>query len=405
MKSMKEKLQVKWAIGLVMGLVLLAGLPLLGGCDNNSDDEKAELLLLVHSNEKMGSVAVTPEKALYRKGEKVELAATPVDGFIFQQWQSGTTVLSTEAVMELTMKTDTLISALFASAQTGDDEDLPEFTVEVDWTEAGGVVNVTPETGPYRQGTVLTLEAVPASGWLFKGWGGLTSTANPVQVVVDENLQIAALFEKIPVVSASDLKMVVEGVLQLDDGLWDFEIRLSDASGEVENIDDAVLTVAGFNATKDDFFDGLYVVEGLNLLPGAEVAVVLKYAWIGALSYKLNIPPMFSENNNLQYASNEGVLQLDWEDLDCDGYKFYRRFESSSGSVEADAWPLLTDSELSVTENEIYTSYVSVSLVPPVYFTVWLCPVNLLEPLEGLAPESRFMLIGRRGTRLSNKPA
>lgn len=405
MKSMKEKLQVKWAIGLVMGLVLSAGLPLLGGCDNNSDGEKAELLLLVHSNEKMGSVVVKPEKALYRKGEKVELTATPVDGFIFQQWQSGTTVLSTEAVMELTMKTDTLISALFASAQTVDDEDLPAFTVEVDWNAAGGVVNVSPETGPYRQGTVLTLEAVPASGWLFKGWEGLSPTANPVQVVVEDNLQIAALFEKIPVVSASDLKMVVEGVLQLDDGLWDFEIRLSDASGEVENIDDAVLTVAGFKATNDDFFNGLYGVEGLNLLPGAEVAVVLKHAWIGELSYKLNIPPMFSENNNLQYSFNEGVLQLDWEDLDCDGYKFYRFFESSSGSVEADAWPLLTESELSVTENEIFTSYISIALVPPVYYTLWLCPVNLLDDLEGLAPDSRFMLIGRRGTRLSNKPA
>lgn len=388
-----------------MGLVLLAGLPLLVGCDNSSDGEKAELLLLVHSNEKMGSVVVKPEKALYRNGEKVELTATPGAGFVFQQWQSGTTVLSTEEVMELTMITDTLISALFAAAQTGDDEDLPEFIVEVDWTAGGGVVNVSPETAPYRQGTVLTLEAVPALGWLFKGWEGLSSTANPVQVVVEEDLQIAALFEKIPVVSASDLKMEVAGVLQLDDGLWDFEIRLSDASGEVENIDDAVLTVAGFKATNDDFFNGLYGVEGLNLLPGAEVAVVLKHAWIGELSYKLNIPPMFSENNNLQYSFNEGVLQLDWEDLDCDGYKFYRLFESSSGSVEADAWPLLTESELSVTENEIFTSYISIALVPPVYYTLWLCPVNLLDDLEGLAPDSRFMLIGRRGTRLSNKPA
>ena len=63
----------------------------------------------------------------------------------------------------------------------------------------------------------------------------------------------------------------------------------------------------------------------------------------------------------------------------------------------ADAWPLLTESELSVTENEIFTSYVSVSLVPPVYYTLWFCPVNLSEPLEGLAPDSRFMLVVESG--------
>ena len=383
----------------------MAVLPLFMACDKSSSDMgKEELLLQVHCNEMMGSVLVKPEHDLFRKGEKVVLTASPADGFAFLRWQSGSTVLASDAELEFIIVSDTLLTALFALDNPAGDDNLPEYTVEVDWNANGGEVNVSPESGPYKQGTILTLEAVPNNGWRFKGWEGLTFSANPQQLIVDRDMEIEALFERIPVGSASDLEMEVVGVFQLDDGFWDFEISLTDASEKVENIDDAEIKVAGFKASKDDFFDGLYKVEGLNLSPGTEIAVVLKHSWVGERTYTLKIPPVFSENDNLQYSLNEGVLHLDWEELDCDAYKFYRKIDSSSGSVVVDAWPLLTDSQLSVTEHEIYNSNVSLSMVPPVYFSVWICPVNLLDSLEGLDSDSRIILVGRRGTRLSNKP-
>lgn len=53
-----------------------------------------------------------------------------------------------------------------------------------------------PYTKSYSQGTVVALEAVPSFGYTFNGWGKqLTSTDNPVFVVVDCNKSIAASFK------------------------------------------------------------------------------------------------------------------------------------------------------------------------------------------------------------------
>ncbi|MDG7014968.1 MAG: hypothetical protein JRM89_03145 [Nitrososphaerota archaeon] len=45
-----------------------------------------------------------------------------------------------------------------------------QFYVQVEGTAAGGAV--TPGTGWYDSGTVLSLEAVPSQGWQFEGWQG-----------------------------------------------------------------------------------------------------------------------------------------------------------------------------------------------------------------------------------------
>lgn len=381
------------------------GLLLLSNACNNKEKEilDGDFVLEVACNEVMGEVSVMPDQDYYRKGQEVMISATAKEGFVFKAWRAGVTELATSAILELKIESDTSVTALFESKENPDEDDLQAYTVDLDWTEGGERVTISPATGPYIEGSIITLEAVAMEGYRFIGWQGVSGQGNPVQLIVDSDLSIKALFEKIPVLNASDLRMKVDGHLNLANGFWDFEVRLTDVSGQIEDVDDAEVIVAGFKLTKDDFFEGLYEVGGLNLLAGEEITVVLKHQLTGERSYKITIPPTFSEDN-LDYAFADGVLQLDWEALDCDGYKFMRHFESNSGSITADSWPLLTASTLSVTENEIFTSYVSFQLTPPVYYTVWLCPVNKREPLDGLAADSHITLVGRRGTRLSNKP-
>ncbi len=58
-----------------------------------------------------------------------------------------------------------------------------------------GTVTVSPDLPAYMSGQVVTLTAVPASGWTFAGWSGaITSTDNPLVLTLTENKTITATF-------------------------------------------------------------------------------------------------------------------------------------------------------------------------------------------------------------------
>ena len=55
-----------------------------------------------------------------------------------------------------------------------------------------------PFTYNFDSGTSVTVEAVPASGYLFKNWGGdLSGTDNPTTIVLDCDKSITANFSQI----------------------------------------------------------------------------------------------------------------------------------------------------------------------------------------------------------------
>jgi uncharacterized repeat protein (TIGR02543 family) len=58
---------------------------------------------------------------------------------------------------------------------------------------AGGTVSTSPSGSSFAAGTVVTLTATPASGYVFSGWSGsLTGTANPATVTMDANKSVTA---------------------------------------------------------------------------------------------------------------------------------------------------------------------------------------------------------------------
>ena len=57
-----------------------------------------------------------------------------------------------------------------------------------------------PFTYNFDSGTSVTVEAVPASGHLFKNWGGdLSGTDNPTTIVMDCDKSITANFSQISI--------------------------------------------------------------------------------------------------------------------------------------------------------------------------------------------------------------
>ena len=60
---------------------------------------------------------------------------------------------------------------------------------------AGGNVTLNPTGGSYASGTVVTLTAVPSSGYIFTGWsGGLSGSTNPTTITMDGNKSVTATF-------------------------------------------------------------------------------------------------------------------------------------------------------------------------------------------------------------------
>lgn len=72
------------------------------------------------------------------------------------------------------------------------------YTLVTNVSPAGGGF-VSPSSGQYDDGTVITLTASPASGYNFAYWSGSASGSNPsVTIVMDANKNVTAYFEAVP---------------------------------------------------------------------------------------------------------------------------------------------------------------------------------------------------------------
>ena len=129
-----------------------------------------------------GTVEFDPARHLYDTGETVEVTAVPNPGWVFSGWAGALSGTDNPATLQITA--DAVIIALFTQ-QT--------YTIST-VVQGNGTISVEPE-GPYLLGESTTLQAVPTAGWRFVGWeGDVTSSANPVQVSVDDSMIIIAVF-------------------------------------------------------------------------------------------------------------------------------------------------------------------------------------------------------------------
>lgn len=74
-------------------------------------------------------------------------------------------------------------------------------SVEVEYSLAvassgQGTVQINPNKPTYQNGEIVTLTAIPDSGYQFAGWSGDASgTANPIQITMDSNKSVTTFFE------------------------------------------------------------------------------------------------------------------------------------------------------------------------------------------------------------------
>jgi hypothetical protein len=131
-----------------------------------------------------GSVSLSPSGGVYDVGTLVTLTAVPVSGGSFLGW--GGALSGTSNPTTLLVDGNKSVTANFTAVHT--------LTVS---TKGKGSVTLNPPGGAYPAGTVVTLTAVPGSGFRFAGWSGaLSGLANPTTLLMNGNKSVKATFKK-----------------------------------------------------------------------------------------------------------------------------------------------------------------------------------------------------------------
>ncbi|MFD1002770.1 InlB B-repeat-containing protein [Ohtaekwangia kribbensis] len=120
----------------------------------------------------------------YDAGSVATLTATPASGYTFTGWSGDVT--GTDASTTVTMDGDKNVTASFS---------ISSFTLSATVVpSAGGSVT---GTGTYTSGTIVTIEAVAASGYTFTGWtGDITGAAASQSVTVNSDMVVEANFQR-----------------------------------------------------------------------------------------------------------------------------------------------------------------------------------------------------------------
>lgn len=161
-----------------------------------------------------GSIVVTPapngSNGTYFAGTELTLTATATGANEFLNWTGDAT--SGSNVLIVVMDTNKAVTANFAPIAP------PTFALTLTLSPTnGGVVLATPPlkgSGVYSAGTTVALAAQPAVGFLFANWtGAITSTNNPLLIVMDGDKALRANFVARTPLSFASLKGSFAGLL------------------------------------------------------------------------------------------------------------------------------------------------------------------------------------------------
>ena len=136
-----------------------------------------------------GTVSIEPPNGPYEEGSKVTLTANFGEGYQFDGWSGDFSGMDNP--LTITMDTDKNITATFSEIP-------PEQYILSISTVGSGMITPDTAAGTYDDGAVLSLTAVPDSGWQFAGWSGdLSGTDNPASLTMDSDKSVTAIFTEI----------------------------------------------------------------------------------------------------------------------------------------------------------------------------------------------------------------
>jgi len=142
---------------------------------------------LTTNTEGQGTISLSSQGP-YEDGEIISLTAVSSPGWGFTGWSGALLTSGTTNPASLVMSQDRWVQATFT-------ETSEMYSITTAISGQGSVEPSSP--GPYEDGTILTLTAVPNSGWIFSGWGGALASSgstNPEILIMDQNRWVMATF-------------------------------------------------------------------------------------------------------------------------------------------------------------------------------------------------------------------
>ncbi|MFQ5638043.1 MAG: DNRLRE domain-containing protein [bacterium] len=136
-----------------------------------------------------GTVDLNPPGGTYTEGTSVTVTANPASGWQFDNWSGALTGATNPN--SILMDADKNVTANFSQIPPN------QYTLTVN-TAGSGTVDLTPPGGVYDDGTVVTLDAIPAANWQFSSWSGaLTGNTNPETITMNANKTVTATFDSV----------------------------------------------------------------------------------------------------------------------------------------------------------------------------------------------------------------
>jgi hypothetical protein len=145
-----------------------------------------------------GNGTISPISGTYNQGTVVNLTASPASGYRVKTWQGTDNNTSKSTVNTVTMNANRTVTVEF--------ELIPVPPAPPMYTLSGSVIGgngtISPISGTYNQGTVVTITASPASGYRVKMWQGTdnnTSKSTVNTVTMNANRTVIVEFELMPI--------------------------------------------------------------------------------------------------------------------------------------------------------------------------------------------------------------
>jgi uncharacterized delta-60 repeat protein len=135
---------------------------------------------------------------LYPDGEIDPSCGVPEDSTISPSatsFSADATSVSPEDVIGVTLES-TSVSPQLTSVTATTFCEAPKYDLTI-FAFTGGTTDPDPGTYTYYNNTEVQIEAVPDSGYSFRGWaGGVSGTGNPITIVMDSDMSVSANFSK-----------------------------------------------------------------------------------------------------------------------------------------------------------------------------------------------------------------
>jgi hypothetical protein len=130
----------------------------------------------------IGQGSVSPSGGDFTEGSSVNITAIAEPGWSFDSWIGDAT--GSDNPLSLIMDENKSITATF--------DQVPTTTLTSSVTGKG---RISPSSSMFSQGEIVSITAIPDTGWAFDSWGGdLEGRSNPVNLTMDTDKRIVANF-------------------------------------------------------------------------------------------------------------------------------------------------------------------------------------------------------------------